>query len=159
VAISSTRAEGMPQISPDGRRVALWSDRWGGSKIRVGNLDGSNAVKLTSVGEFATRLPPLVSGRRARCVPLQLRRAARKLCDSRYGREAQKLHVESRGRWLSEFFALWQMGLLRLESKRRVSNLEGPGIRRGRRAGDRYGRIHAFGIARRSLFLRRGDHG
>jgi TolB protein len=50
-------SEGMPQISPDGRRVGLWSDRSGGSEIWVANLDGSNAVKLTSVGEFATGYP------------------------------------------------------------------------------------------------------
>ncbi len=57
LAISSTRNEGMPQISPDGRRVAFWSDRSGDSQIWVADPDGSNAVKLTSVNAFGTGYP------------------------------------------------------------------------------------------------------
>jgi Tol biopolymer transport system component len=50
VAISSTRGEGMPQLSPDSVRVAFWSDRSGDSEIWTADLDGSNAVRVTSMG-------------------------------------------------------------------------------------------------------------
>ena len=50
VAISSTRSDGMPQFSPDGRRVAFTSDRSGESEIWLADPDGSNAVQLTSMG-------------------------------------------------------------------------------------------------------------
>ena len=49
VAIASTRRDGTPQLSPDGRRVAFFSDRTGEPNIWVSDLDGSNAVKLTSM--------------------------------------------------------------------------------------------------------------
>lgn len=50
VAISSTRAEGMPQLSPDSRRAAFWSNRSGVSEIWTADLDGGNAVNLTAMG-------------------------------------------------------------------------------------------------------------
>ena len=50
VAISSTRWEGCPQFSPDGRRVAFASDRSGENEIWLADTDGSNAVQLTSTG-------------------------------------------------------------------------------------------------------------
>jgi serine/threonine protein kinase/dipeptidyl aminopeptidase/acylaminoacyl peptidase len=50
VAIASTRQEGMPQLSPDGRRVAFWSDRSGESEIWLADLDGANPIQLTSMG-------------------------------------------------------------------------------------------------------------
>jgi Tol biopolymer transport system component len=56
-AVSSTRNEGMPQLSPDGRRVAFWSDRSGDDEIWVSDLDGSNAIQLTSRGAPATGYP------------------------------------------------------------------------------------------------------
>jgi Tol biopolymer transport system component len=58
VAISSTRREWMPNLSPDGRRVVFGSDRSGESEIWVSDLDGSNALKLTSMhGAPATGHP------------------------------------------------------------------------------------------------------
>jgi Tol biopolymer transport system component len=50
VAISSTRWEGTPQFSPDGRRVAFASSRSGKFEIWLADPDGSNAVQLTSMG-------------------------------------------------------------------------------------------------------------
>ncbi len=50
VAISSTRWDGTPQFSPDGRRVAFASSRSGEAEIWIADPDGSNAVQLTSVG-------------------------------------------------------------------------------------------------------------
>ena len=49
VAIASTRDEIHPQISPDGRRVAFTSTRSGTWEIWVSDLDGVNAVQLTSL--------------------------------------------------------------------------------------------------------------
>jgi Tol biopolymer transport system component len=57
VAISSTRSDGMPQFSPDGRRVAFASDRSGNWEIWLSDPDGSNAVQLTSIGAVASGYP------------------------------------------------------------------------------------------------------
>jgi Tol biopolymer transport system component len=46
--IGSTRRDGDPQYSPDGKRVAFESDRGGVYAIWVSNADGSNAVELFS---------------------------------------------------------------------------------------------------------------
>ena len=52
-AISSTRTESMPQLSPDGRRVAFSSDRSGNWEIWVADTSGANAQTVTSMGEVA----------------------------------------------------------------------------------------------------------
>jgi Tol biopolymer transport system component len=57
VAVSSTRLETNPQISPDGRRVALCSDRSGTMEIWLADSDGSNATQLTSMGAVETCTP------------------------------------------------------------------------------------------------------
>ena len=48
--IPSTRNDSFPAYSPDGKRVAFNSDRSGHIEIWACNSDGSNAVKLTSIG-------------------------------------------------------------------------------------------------------------
>jgi eukaryotic-like serine/threonine-protein kinase len=48
--ISSTQGEEEPRISPDGKRVAFGSGRSGSSEVWVADIDGSNAIKLTSFG-------------------------------------------------------------------------------------------------------------
>jgi Tol biopolymer transport system component len=48
--ISSTRDDGAPQYSPDGKRIAFVSGRSGNGEIWVCDSDGSNAVQLTSFG-------------------------------------------------------------------------------------------------------------
>ena len=50
VAISSTKVEWMPDFSSDGRRVTFVSNRSGESEIWLADPDGSNAVRLTSMG-------------------------------------------------------------------------------------------------------------
>jgi len=50
VSIASTRMDGMPQLSPDGQRVALWSNRSGEDEIWLADLDGAKPVKLTDMG-------------------------------------------------------------------------------------------------------------
>jgi eukaryotic-like serine/threonine-protein kinase len=57
IAISSTRANDMPQLSPDSRRVAFTSDRSGGWEIWVTEPDGSNAVKLSSLAARVAGYP------------------------------------------------------------------------------------------------------
>lgn len=56
-AIASTRSDIHPRISPDGRRVAFTSIRSGHWQIWVSDLDGTNAVKLTSMVARATGGP------------------------------------------------------------------------------------------------------
>ena len=48
-AISSTRREGIPQLSDDGHKVAFMSDRAGEWEVWVADASGANAVKLTSL--------------------------------------------------------------------------------------------------------------
>jgi Tol biopolymer transport system component len=48
-AISSTRMDSTPQISPDGRRVAFVSRRSGRGEIWLANPDGTSAIRLTSM--------------------------------------------------------------------------------------------------------------
>ena len=46
--VSSTRNDGNPQYSPDGRRLAFASDRTGHSGVWVSDADGSNIVEVFS---------------------------------------------------------------------------------------------------------------
>jgi Tol biopolymer transport system component/predicted Ser/Thr protein kinase len=55
--ISSTRLEGSPQFSPDGHRVAFFSDRSGSSEIWVCDAEGKNLVQLTNFGGPRTDTP------------------------------------------------------------------------------------------------------
>jgi Tol biopolymer transport system component len=57
VAIASTRSDHGPQVSPDGRRIAFQSNRSGDMEIWLADLDGSNAVKLTTMGAPITAHP------------------------------------------------------------------------------------------------------
>jgi len=57
IAISSTRRDGDPDFSPDGRRVALWSDRSGQQEIWLSDSDGSNAVQLTAIANASMGVP------------------------------------------------------------------------------------------------------
>jgi serine/threonine protein kinase len=56
-SIRSSRGDAMPQLSPDGRRVAFASDRSGAWEIWLADVDGSNAVQLTSLGARVTGYP------------------------------------------------------------------------------------------------------
>jgi Tol biopolymer transport system component/predicted Ser/Thr protein kinase len=49
VAITSTKSDIHPQLSPDGRRVAFTSTRTGAWQIWVSDLDGGNALQLTTL--------------------------------------------------------------------------------------------------------------
>jgi hypothetical protein len=51
-AISSTRSDHLPTLSPDGTRVAFFSGRSGEFELWVGGPDGSNAVQLTSLNSL-----------------------------------------------------------------------------------------------------------
>lgn len=48
--IASTRLDGGPQFSPDGRRIAFHSDRSGQLEIFTSDIDGMNVMPLTSSG-------------------------------------------------------------------------------------------------------------
>jgi len=50
VSISSTRGDGAPELSPDGRRVVFGSDRSGEQEVWLADRDESNAVRLTTMG-------------------------------------------------------------------------------------------------------------
>jgi len=50
---SSTRFEALPQYSPDGRRVAFFSDRSGQMEIWVCAADGSHPVQLTNFQDWS----------------------------------------------------------------------------------------------------------
>jgi Tol biopolymer transport system component len=51
--VPSTREEGHPRYSPDGKRIALEASFSGAEEIWVINADGSNPVQLTSFGAWA----------------------------------------------------------------------------------------------------------
>ena len=55
--IASTRVEGNPQYSPDGKRIVFVSDRGGSPEIWVCDQDGANAMQLTSMGAAITGSP------------------------------------------------------------------------------------------------------
>jgi Tol biopolymer transport system component/predicted Ser/Thr protein kinase len=48
-AVASTRLDGIAQLSRDGKHIAFMSDRAGEWEVWTSDLDGSNAVKLTSL--------------------------------------------------------------------------------------------------------------
>lgn len=48
--ISSTRVDGVPQFSPDGKKVVFNSNRTGSFELWVCDSDGSKAQQLTSLG-------------------------------------------------------------------------------------------------------------
>jgi Tol biopolymer transport system component len=46
--IASTRMDFTPAISPDGKKIAFISDRSGARELWIGDIDGSNTIRLTS---------------------------------------------------------------------------------------------------------------
>ncbi len=48
--ISTTRSEATAQFSPDGKKIAFYSNRSGNDEIWVCNSDGTSAVQVTSLG-------------------------------------------------------------------------------------------------------------
>ena len=55
--IGSSREDSSPAFSPDEKRIAFSSSRSGATEIYVSGADGSNAVRLTSLGNEATGWP------------------------------------------------------------------------------------------------------
>lgn len=51
--IESTRNEGSPRYSPDGKKIAFASDRTGGTEVWVCDSDGHNQIQLTNFGGHA----------------------------------------------------------------------------------------------------------
>ena len=55
--VSSTRTQGGPDISPDGKRITFESDRSGVQEVWVADIDGSNPVQLTHFNNPLTGSP------------------------------------------------------------------------------------------------------
>jgi len=55
--VTSSREQRGPSISPDGSKIAFYSDRTGEMEIWVCNADGSNAEQLTRFGHSSTGMP------------------------------------------------------------------------------------------------------
>jgi Tol biopolymer transport system component/DNA-binding winged helix-turn-helix (wHTH) protein len=53
--IASTRQDGGASYSPDGRRIAFWSDRSGNWEIWICDSDGAHAMQLTALAGSAER--------------------------------------------------------------------------------------------------------
>jgi serine/threonine protein kinase/Tol biopolymer transport system component len=53
LTVSSTLTDVNPQFSHDGTRIAFQSNRSGNMEIWIADADGTNAARLTSMGEFA----------------------------------------------------------------------------------------------------------
>jgi len=56
IAVSSSRRDSTPQLSPDGRRIVFVSDRSGAWEIWASDRDGANAIQLTFL-DTATGAP------------------------------------------------------------------------------------------------------
>jgi len=57
ILVSSTRTQGGPDISPDGKRITFESDRSGVQEVWVADMDGSNPVQLTHFNNPLTGSP------------------------------------------------------------------------------------------------------
>ena len=51
--IATSRQEGSPQYSPDGRKIAFGSDQSGSMEIWIADANGSNPVQLTSLESYS----------------------------------------------------------------------------------------------------------
>jgi len=128
VALASTGRNTSPQFSPNGRRVAFASNRSGVFEIWLADPEGSNPVKLTSMGADATGTP--------RWSPDGRTIAFNSNPEGQYdiylipsaGGMPRRLTTHPASDHIPSFLARWQVGLLHVQSYRTASYLEGPCI-------------------------------
>ena len=114
VTISSTRRDDQPDVSPDGRRVALISDSFG----RTGDLDFRHdglERRPAHNDEREPGIPALVSRRVIDCVPLESRGTRRRLRGPGSGRQASKPHLPTFNRRVPELLGRRPLDSFRVE--------------------------------------------
>ncbi len=90
IVASSSYRDVFPQYSPDGSKVAFFSNRTGENQIWLCNADGTQPVQLTSMSGITTGTPPMVARWTVDLFRLEHGRFLADLCCQYAGRQASR---------------------------------------------------------------------
>ena len=148
--ISSTKYEGGPAYSTDGKRIAFVSERTGAAEVWSCDSEGRNPVQLTSLGFVAIARTDLVARWPVYCSFWNRRRKPGGLCGECGWRRTPTFDYSTGYKSMAVLVSRRPMALLQeLTRPWSTAGLEGPSPRRRRNASHAFqrGSRHSPGIA------------